>query len=188
MNRIVKFAAVAVVGLALGAGFAWFTRGQPPAPDPTGAPDAAGVGDPRPDFRHAALDGRFVEAADFDGGPVLINFWATWCAPCVREMPLLDAFAETHADRLAVVGIAIDEPGAVGPFVEELGVDYDILVGTTDVMTTQRRYGNTQGLLPYTVLVDADGTIAWQFLGEVKPEHLEREVVPRLGGAAGAAP
>ena len=187
MSRTVRFAAVAVIGLALGAGFAWLTRGQPPAPNPTGAPDAAEVGDPRPDFRHAALDGRFVEAADFDGRPLLINFWATWCAPCVREMPLLDDFAASEADRLAVVGIAIDEPGAVAPFVEELGVDYPILVGTTDVMTTQRRYGNTAGLLPYTVLVDADGTIAWQFLGEVKPEHLEREVRPRLAEPIGAA-
>ncbi|NKI33577.1 TlpA family protein disulfide reductase [Wenzhouxiangella sp. XN79A] len=180
MNRMIRFAAVAVIGLALGAGFAWLTRGQPPAPDPEGAPDAARVGDPRPDFRHAALDGRYVEAADFDGRPLLINFWATWCAPCVREMPLLDDFAEQEADRLAVIGIAIDDPGAVAPFVEELGVDYPILVGTTDVMRTQRRFGNTAGLLPYTVLVDADGTIAWQFLGEVKPEHLEREVRARL--------
>ena len=188
MNRTVKFASVAVLGLALGAGVAWFTRGQPPTPNPGGVPDAAGVGDPRPDFRHAALDGRLVEAAEFDGRPLLINFWATWCAPCVREMPLLDEFAEQEADRLSVIGIAIDDPGAVGPFVEELGVDYPILVGTTDVMTTQRRFGNTQGLLPYTVLVDADGTIAWQFLGEVKPEHLDREVRSRLAEPVPAAP
>lgn len=180
MSRSTRFIAVALAGLALGAGLAWLTRGQPPAPNPGGAPDAAAVGDPRPAFRHAALDGAFVEASDFDGRPLLVNFWATWCAPCVREMPLLDAFAEAEADRLAVLGIAIDEPGAVGAFVEELGIGYPILVGTTDVMSTQRRFGNAAGLLPYTVLVDADGTIAWQHLGEVEPEHLEEHVLPHL--------
>jgi thiol-disulfide isomerase/thioredoxin len=188
MHRSLKFVLVAAIGLGLGAGFAWLTRGQPPQPNPQGVPDAAAVGDVRPDFRHASMDGRFVEAGDFDGTPLLVNFWATWCAPCVREMPLLDEFAEAEAERLNVVGIAIDDPGAVGPFVEELGIDYPILVGTTDVMTTQRRFGNPQGLLPYTVLVGADGTILWQFLGEVKPDHLEREVRARLAEASSIEP
>lgn len=175
-----KLAAVAAAGLLLGIGLAWVTRGQPPAPNPQDAPDAAGLGDPRPDFRHAALDGSFVEASDYDGRPLLINFWATWCAPCVREMPLLDDFAAEQAGQVAVLGIAIDEPGAVGPFVEQLGIDYPILVGSTDVMATQRRYGNAQGLLPYTVLVGADGRIDWQHLGEVERHHLEDEVLTLL--------
>lgn len=176
----IKLVVVAVAGLSLGLGLAWLTRGQPPEPNPDRAADAAEVGDPRPGFRHAALDGSFVEAADFDGRPLLINFWATWCAPCVREMPLLDEFATEQAGRLAVIGIAIDDPGAVGPFVEELGIDYTILVGSTDVMATQRRFGNAQGLLPYTVLVGADGRIAWQHLGEVEGFHLDDEVLPLI--------
>ncbi|MBY6204381.1 TlpA disulfide reductase family protein [Halomonas denitrificans] len=183
MIRALKVLAIALLGLALGIGLAWLTRGQPPAPNPGGADDAAAVGDPRPDFRHAALDGSAVEAADFDGRPLLVNFWATWCAPCIREMPLLDAFAAEQSERLSVVGIAIDDPAAVGSFVDRLGVDYPILVGAAgavEVMDTQRRYGNAQGLLPYTVLVAADGTIAWQHLGEVERHHLEDEVLPLI--------
>lgn len=183
MIQALKVLVIALLGLALGIGLAWLTRGQPPAPNPDGAVDAAAVGDPRPDFRHAALDGSLVDAADFDGRPLLVNFWATWCAPCVRELPLLDEFAAEQAGRIAVVGIAIDDPDAVGGFVEQLGIDYPILVGATgavEVMDTQRRYGNAQGLLPYTVLVAADGMIAWQHLGEVERHHLADEVLPLI--------
>lgn len=180
MKSLAGFAVVAILGLVLGIGMAWMTRSPPPVPNPEGAPDAAALGDPRPDFSHAGIDGRQWQAADFDGQPLLVNFWATWCAPCVREMPLLDDYAAAHSDRLAVIGIAIDEPGQVRGFIEELGIDYPILVGTSDVMATQRRFGNAAGMLPFTVLVGADGTIAWQHLGELDAEDLAEHVTPQL--------
>jgi thiol-disulfide isomerase/thioredoxin len=160
---------VAVVGLALGAGYAWISR---PAPPPVGV-SGAGLGDPRPPFRHGALDGQWVEADQFDGQLLLVNFWATWCAPCRREMPVLQAASERHEDTLAVVGIAIDDPGPVRDFVEELGISYPILVGSADVISTQRAWGNAAGALPYTVLVDRDGVIRWQHLGEVTADELD---------------
>lgn len=180
MKSLAGIAVAAVLGLALGVGLAWLTRGSTPAPNPDGAADAAAVGDLRPNFSHAGIDGRQWQASDFDGQPLLVNFWATWCAPCVREMPLLDDYATENSDRLAVIGIAIDEPGQVRGFIEDLGIDYPILVGTSDVMTTQRRFGNAAGMLPYTVLVAADGTIAWQHLGELDTDDLAEHVSPRL--------
>ena len=169
MKSLGLFALVALLGLVLGAGYAWFSR---PAPPPVGV-EGAGLGDPRPPFRHGDLNGQWVEADHFDGQLLLVNFWATWCAPCRREMPVLQAASERHAGDLVVVGIAIDDPGPVRDFVTELGISYPILVGSADVISTQRAWGNAAGALPYTVLVDRDGQIRWQHLGEVTAQELD---------------
>jgi len=172
----------ATAGLAGGVAIAWFTRPVPPVSEPQRT-DV--IGQPRPAFRHAGIDGRFWRASDFDGRWLLVNFWATWCAPCVREMPVLDRLDDDYGAALAVVGIAIDEPGTVPGFVDALGVDYPILIGTSDVRATRDRYGNPEGMLPYTVLVDPDGLIRWRHLGEIKRSDLDG-VLGRLG--AGPAP
>jgi thiol-disulfide isomerase/thioredoxin len=169
MKTVALVVLVALVGLALGVGVAWFTRPAPPPPGLTGA----AVGDARPGFRHGDLHGQWVEASDFDGQLLLVNFWATWCAPCRREMPALQEASRRHGNQLAVVGIAMDDPVPVADFVNELGVDYTILVGSTDVINTQRAWGNSAGALPYTVLVDRQGVIRWQHLGEVTAMELE---------------
>ncbi len=165
----ILFVLVAVTGLIGGVGLAWLTRPEPP---PVGVQGAA-VGDPRPAFRHGSLDGAWVSVDDFQEQAILVNFWATWCAPCRREMPLLQEVSLTHADRLAVIGIAIDDPGPVRDFVDELGISYPILIGAADVLNTQRAWGNSAGALPYTVLVDSDGIIRWQHLGEVTAAELD---------------
>lgn len=170
MNRnLVIFLLVAAAALAGGIVVSLLTQTDPPAPGSSA--DGASVGDHRPGFRHGNLDGAWVEADDFDGQPMLVNFWATWCAPCRREMPLLQETAEER-DDLTVVGIAIDNPAAVRDFVENLGITYPILVGEGDVMNTQRLWGNAAGALPYTVLVDEGGTIRWQHMGEVTRDEL----------------
>ncbi|MDT8407967.1 MAG: TlpA disulfide reductase family protein [Wenzhouxiangellaceae bacterium] len=163
-----------IIGLALGIGAAWLGRSSQPVAG-SSEPGAA-VGDRRPDFEHAGVYGKLWRASDFDGKPMLVNFWATWCAPCVREMPALQSLAEDHAESLNVIGIAVDEPGQVRAFIEELGVDYPILIGTSDVSSTQRAFGNSAGMLPFTVLVDAAGIIRWQHLGELSRDELERKL------------
>ena len=176
MKSVFLFVGVAVLGLAIGVAAALLTRPSPPQPGTVGA----GVGDYRPDFRHGDLSGQWVSADDFDGRLLLVNFWATWCAPCRREMPVLQAADHEHGERLAVVGIAIDDPGPVRDFVEELGIEYPILVGAADVMATQQAWGNSAGALPYTVLVDQEGIVRWQHLGEVSAEELARTLTPWL--------
>ena len=179
-----SLAAAIVLGAAAGAAIAWWLYSVPPDPPAAerAAPSAAGIGDRRPDFRHAGIDGRYWQAADFDGAPVLVNFWATWCAPCVREMPLLDRLDDAYGERLQVVGIAVDRPGAVRAFVERLGVDYPVLVGTDDVRATRDRFGNPGGMLPYSVLVDAAGVIRWRHLGELERAQVERALERLPGG------
>lgn len=170
MNKTLGlYIAAALIGLALGGAYAWFTRPAPPPPGEIGA----GLGDVRPDFRHGGLNGEWVKAGQFDGQLLLVNFWATWCAPCRREMPVLQDLSEAHASDLAIVGLAIDDLETVRDFVNELKISYPIAVGNADVMATQRAWGNSAGALPYTVLVDRDGIIRWQHLGEVTREELD---------------
>lgn len=135
------------------------------------------VGERRPDYTLGSSGGERVSAADFDGSVVLVNFWATWCAPCREEMPMLaELYREHVADGLQVVGIALDDVAAAREFAAELGIDYPVLVGSTDVMAVARLYGNISGMLPYTVLIDRDGVIHWTKLGVLEEDELEQRV------------
>ena len=135
------------------------------------------VGAIRPDFTHKDLDGRPVSAAEFDGGVLLVNFWATWCKPCVEEMPMLSRLQDDLAGQgFRVVGIALDEPGRAAEFAAEMELSYPVLVGEADVVITNRRYGNASGMLPYSVLVDAQGVVRWTSLGALEASELERRV------------
>lgn len=169
MKTAVKWALIGVVGVALGATVAHLTRPEPPIVGVEGAR----VGDVRPALAHRQLDGVEASIEQFRGQAVLVNFWATWCAPCRREMPLLQATYERLGDRLVVLGVAMDEVAPVTAFIESLGITYPIWVGHTDVSQAQRRWGNPSGALPYTVLVDEAGVIRWQHLGEVSEAELQ---------------
>ncbi|MEE4175163.1 MAG: TlpA disulfide reductase family protein [Xanthomonadales bacterium] len=153
--------------------------------DPNQGPAAEGpealVGQQRPPFTLGASDGQRVSADDFNGRVLLVNFWATWCAPCREEMPMLDALHEQYApDGLAVVGIALDDVQRAREFADALDIDYTILVGAQDVMATGLAWGNRAGLLPYTVLVDRGGVVRWTYLGELKRDALLAQIEPLL--------
>jgi peroxiredoxin len=148
---------VALIGAL--AGF-WAGGALKPAPRavPAGTHAPVAVGDPAPDFALPDLAGATRTLADFRGRPLLINFWATWCAPCVEEMPLLAALRSRQPEGgLEVIGIALDDPAAVRGFVARLAIDYPILLDTPGRDDTSVRFGDLQGVLPYTVLVDAGG-------------------------------
>jgi thiol-disulfide isomerase/thioredoxin len=146
------------------------------APGPahsTNGSAGAVIGSKRPDFRLGSTTGRFVSPADFDGKVLLINFWATWCEPCREEMPMLARLqAGRAASGLQIIGIAMDEMGNVEEFLRTTPVDYPILVGEGDVMQTGHDYGNSSGVLPYSVLVDRQGIIRWRHAGKIHPENL----------------
>ena len=173
---------LALLAVALLAGAAGYFAAMQFAPrsaplEPGGGP----VGEPRPDFRHADLDGNPVDASEFDGKVLLVNFWASWCVPCVEEMPMLSEMQQRYAaDGFRVVGIALDEPARARAFAEKMDLDYTVLVGGTDVVVTGRRYGNDSGMLPYSVLVDRDRIIRWTHLGALEEAQLSSEVRKRL--------
>jgi thiol-disulfide isomerase/thioredoxin len=118
-----------------------------------------------------------VSAGDFDGQVWLANFWATWCAPCVEEMPMLSLLQQQYADEgVNIVGIALDDAQRASEFAAELGLGYRILVGKTDVVLTGRDFGNATGMLPFSVLVDAAGIIRWTHLGALSREELTEQI------------
>jgi peroxiredoxin len=150
------------------------------------AAPAAGVvktGDHRPEFTLADLSGQTRSVSEWDGQVILLNFWATWCAPCRKEMPELAEVHHAFADRgFAVVGVAIDSPEPVQAFITELGIDYPMLIGEIDAIEVAQQFGNRLGVLPYSVILDRDGTVVLIHAGEIDRETIEAAIGPLLDG------
>ncbi|MBD7953600.1 TlpA family protein disulfide reductase [Stenotrophomonas sp. Sa5BUN4] len=143
-------------------------------PDPTRKAAAAGIGDPLPPIVLPDLSGAPVDLQRFHGRPLLINVWASWCAPCVEEMPELAHFAAAQRDQgVQVLGLALDTAEGVQDFLRRVPVDYPIVLESPGPADASVRLGNTQGLLPYTVLVDAQGRIVRQKLGPFAKGEIE---------------
>ena len=183
-RQLIIVAAVAVMAASTGY---FVARMLAPAAVPARAaiqPAAAGlnaaaavVGERRPDFTLADGAGQPVSAERFDGQVMLVNFWATWCTPCVEEMPMLSQLHRDLAGQgFAVVGIALDDPGRAQEFARELELSYPALFGLADAMLVGRRYGNRAGMLPYSVLIDANGIIRWTRLGALDRSQIEAQL------------
>ncbi len=129
------------------------------------------VGERAPSFRLEALDGSWVESSDFEGDIVVLNFWATWCTPCMKEIPELVELEAASAFR--VVGIALDAEGAeaVRPFVERNHMNYTVLLGDEEVFQLFNGYG-----IPYTLVLDREQKIVRIYHGPVTRERLERDL------------
>lgn len=131
------------------------------------------VGSVRPEFNLESNKGGSITPADFSGKTLLINFWATWCSPCRQEMPMLmDLQRQYGSDGLQIVGIALDDARTASSFVETFGITYPILVGLEDVFAASAAYGNEEGVLPYSVLVDKKGIVRWQHAGIIREEKI----------------
>jgi len=122
------------------------------------------------------LDGQPLDILDLHNQqPLIINFWATWCAPCRKEMPLLNNYYLTkNADQANVLGIAIDEIDQVNSFIAELGIDFPVLVGQSEAYELMQTLGNSILTLPYTILVNNEGRIIWSKNTEIKREDLDQ--------------
>jgi thiol-disulfide isomerase/thioredoxin len=165
-NRLL-FAAAAVLALVCGIGLALFDRAPADAtalwalslPDPTGQPQPL---------------------AQWRGKVLVVNFWATWCAPCREEMPeLIDAQNEYGAKGLQIVGIAVDNVDKVQQFAKEIKLNYPALIGGYGAMDLSKDLGNSLVALPFTLILDRDGKVAYTHLGPVKPDKF-RDVITKL--------
>lgn len=125
-----------------------------------GMPARLAVGDPLPAFSLKALDGSMVDSDSLAGQIAVVNFWATWCQPCLKEIPELKQLASE--DQLEVIGIALDEEGAaaVQPFVENHEMRYKILLGDQEVFTKMGGFS-----IPFTLVVDASTRIVSVYRG-----------------------
>jgi len=126
--------------------------------------------------------GRPHPLRDWLGKPVAFNFWATWCIPCLEEVPLLVDFHARFASKgVQVVGICADQAAKMLEFAKTYRIAYPLLVADASVFDLLRDLGNRVGGLPYTIVLDHGGTIAHTRLGALKPGELEAVMAPMLG-------
>ena len=150
----------------------------PPMPTVPAVPSIRGK--PVADFELPNLQGAKVHASDFKNKVVLVNFWATWCAPCIVEIPWFIEFQKKYGPQgLEIVGISMDEPGDKGviPFVKKHNMTYTVLLGDDKVAD---QFGGLLGL-PTTFLVDRDGKYYSIHRGLVSRESVEEELQTLLG-------
>jgi len=165
--------AVAAGAALAGAGAAWWRL----RPDPVDAEAS------RLFFGQSLPDpaGRPVPLERFSGRPLIVNFWATWCPPCIEEMPeLSDLHHELQPQGLQMVGIGIDSAEKIAEFAARRPVSYPLLVAGMGGTELGRRFGNTVGALPFTVLIAASGVVAQRILGRVDIVRLRRMALDLL--------
>lgn len=134
-----------------------------------------------PELTLLDLDGAEHDLADYRGELVLVNFWATWCAPCMREIPMLIEAQEAFgAQGLQILGPALDDADAVQRFAGAMEMNYPVFAGVGQVGPALSILGDTQGALPFTVLLDRDGRLIEQHYGEMDRAALDALIVPLL--------
>lgn len=158
-------AAAALAGAGL-----WWARQRTPAPaDPASPPVDAAVWD----LALQTPQGGSLRLADHRGRWLLVNFWATWCPPCIREMPILESFYKANVDNnWQVIGIAADEAEAVKTFLARQPVSYPVALAGFGGVEMSRQMGNMAGGLPFTLVFTPQGEVAHRHMGELKPDVL----------------
>ena len=148
------------------------------APKPPADLPVARRGEAVPAIRLPALDGATIELpAAYTGRPVLVNLWASWCGPCIEEMPELDRFAAAQGPNgTQVVGIALDDAAAVEAFLNRIPVRYPILLDEAGPRDAGVQLGNPKGVLPYTALISADGRLLKQKIGPFQHGEIDNWV------------
>lgn len=168
-RRTIWIAAVGTAAAAAGLGWQRWR-------DESGAPAAAVLDEPTAAFWRASFpqpDGNTLAMATLRGRPLVLNFWATWCAPCIREMPELDRFAKQFAARGGqVLGLAIDNAAAVSEFLLRTPVSYAIGLAGFEGSALSHRLGNANGGLPYTAVFNRQGRVVQRKLGESSFDEL----------------
>lgn len=158
-------AGVAAAAAATGAGVAWWRTRLAPV-------DAAAARLWDLSFQTPA--GTALALASMKGRPLLVNFWATWCPPCVEEMPLLDAFYRQNQPKgWQVLGLAVDQPSAVRTWLQRTPVAFPIGMAGLEGTELARSLGNLTGGLPFTVVFGADGAVRQRRMGRVTDADLK---------------
>ena len=122
-------------------------------------------------------DGKSVNSENWRQKVLIVNFWASWCPPCVEEMPALDKIAQEYASKnVLIVGIGIDSPSNIRQFLEMTPVSYPIVIGGLEGSNLSKQMGNTQGALPYTVIINQKGKAIYTKLGKISEEELRKAI------------
>ncbi|HVK53820.1 MAG TPA: TlpA disulfide reductase family protein [Burkholderiales bacterium] len=159
------------LGLALGVcAFLWTTI-APRDTAPTISPTALYTTQLR------SLDGKLIALGQWEGKVLLINFWATWCSPCREEIPhLIEAQKRYSAKGVEIIGIAIDTSEKVEPFSRKMGINYSIFLEEERGVALSKRLGNRAGVLPFTVIIDREGRVAFVTTGTITSEQIDEQI------------
>ncbi len=123
-------------------------------------------------------DGQMLALQSLRGRPLLVNFWATWCPPCVRELPMLDRFAQKQAQRgsqgVQMLGLAVDQAASVQRWLQRQPLSFPVALTGTGGVTLTRSLGNISGGLPFSLLFDGQGRLQQRKIGELSPQDLQQ--------------
>ena len=172
---------LAVAGLASGYIFNNWQHQQKLAETKIASSDETVVSNVRPLFKLKDIEDKVRDVKEWDGKVLMINFWATWCPPCRREMPAFIDLQEKYQDKgFTIVGIALDEKQAVIDFTDPMDMNYPILLAEQEGITLSKAYGNNLGVLPFTVIIDRKGNIIHRQRSELTFEQVEGMIKPLL--------
>lgn len=162
---------VAGAAALAGAGLAW--RMQAGRTAPVAAPSLP-TGLDLWQLNFISPEGASVKMTTFRGRPLLLNFWATWCPPCVEELPLINSFyAENLAKGWQVLGLAVDQADPVKRFLDKMLLKFPVALAGMPGIELSKSLGNLTGSLPFTVVIGADGQIAQRKMGKILPQDLQ---------------
>jgi len=165
-----KYVAVAIVAATLGASFQYFQKQH----------NSVQASQQRPEFSLPDLEEKQRSIDEWDGKLLLINFWASWCPPCIKEMPALDQLRlEYEPHGFEIVGIAVEPIEDAISYLADRPVSYPILYGEYSATAIGQQYGNDIGSIPFSALIDRNGLIVERYYGEIDLSSLN-ETVSRL--------
>ena len=138
------------------------------------------LGQNRPEFSLPDLNEKIQTPDNWKGKILVINFWATWCTPCLKEIPMFNRVQSEYApDGVQFIGIAIDNKASIQEFMQKTPINYPVLYGVKTATKLVQEYGNDAGVLPYTVFIDAQGIIQRIAPGQLK-EKYTRESIEKM--------
>jgi peroxiredoxin len=174
-NAVIFIAATVMAGAS---GFALQRYLSTDAPDTTNPFQAADksnpvIGQTRPEFAMMDLEGKIRNIKDWDGQVVLLNFWATWCPPCLEEIPdFIEVQEQMQNKGLQIIGIAVDNEEDVRKFADDMGMNYPVMAGESEAIGLSQKYGNSIGGLPFSAIIDKNGKVTHTITGELSKERL----------------
>ena len=176
MNRGQLLTTALLLGALAAGGAVLYKRSGQLAPATPALPPTADATDAqlRPNFELPDVNGVAQAISQWDGKVIALNFWATWCGPCRKEIPeFIELQREYGADGLQFIGIAIDQPDPVRDYAAELVINYPLLVGESEAIEVGQAYGNAIGGLPFTAIIDRQGRIVLRKQGVLHRDEAE---------------
>ncbi|MEO6322958.1 MAG: TlpA disulfide reductase family protein [Polaromonas sp.] len=171
-RRHMLYGGAAVAAAVAGAGAAWW-KSPPHEASPLASAASVDAVKAFWAMRFDSPDGKAVPMSSFRGKLLLVNFWATWCPPCVEELPLLDFFYQENKDKnIQIIGLAVDQPSAVRTWLQTRPLNFPVGMAGLGGTELSKSLGNISGSLPFTVVFGTSGQLLHRKIGKVLPEEL----------------